>query len=279
MNNKTLKKIAIIGCGWLGLPLAKKLVSLGYATNGSTTSPEKLNTLKENNIVPFLVQLHLDNKPSALTEFLDVDVLIVNIPPGRSSNSADTYLDKLKYLKSEVLSSVVRKIIFVSSTSVYAENNTIHTESSQRLGTEPSSIRLKKAEEIFKDLANIEATIIRMSGLIGPERHPGRFFAGKKNIPNGLAPVNLIHLDDCIGVICKVIEENLWNEVFNGAAPTHPTKMEFYDLASFNYCGKHADFIAEKLEFKIIDGNKIISNGYQFKHPDLLIWLQQDHQN
>ncbi len=279
MENKEFKKIGVIGCGWLGLPLAKFLSDSGYAINGSTTSPEKLNVLKQNNIVPFLIQLGDTGNATNLNVFLDVDLLIINIPPGRASNSADTYLDKLSYLKSEIANSPIKKIIFISSTSVYAESNGIHTENSESFGTEASQIRLRKAENLFTNLPNIETTVIRMAGLIGPERHPGRFFSGKKDIPNGLSPVNLIHLDDCIGIIYKVIADGLWNDIVNGAAPTHPTKMKFYDLASVKLYGKHAEFIMEKLDFKIIDGNKIISKGYQFKHPDLLGWLQQDPQN
>lgn len=279
MENKEFSKIGVIGCGWLGLPLAKTLKNLNYTVNGSTTSPEKLRVLEQNNIVPFLIQLADGKTLTNLNSFLEVDLLIINIPPGRALNAADTYLNKLSYLKSEITKSPIKKIIFISSTSVYAENNNIHTESSINFGTAASPLRLKKAEGLFTNLPNIETTIIRMSGLIGPNRHPGRFFAGKKDIPNGLSPVNLIHLDDCIGIICKVIESNLWNQIFNGVSPSHPTKMKFYDLASIKHAGKHAEFIAEKLNFKIIDGDKIISQGYKFKHPDLLDWLQQDPQS
>jgi hypothetical protein len=71
----------------------------------------------------------------------------------------------------------------------------------------------------------------------------------------------------------------LWNKVFNGAAPTHPTKMEFYDLASQKLYDKRAKFIEEKGEFKIVDSSKIINEGYQFKHPNLMEWLLQNPQN
>jgi len=279
MKNLTIKKIGVIGCGWLGLPLAKTLTKLGFTVNGTTTNPSKLSFLKENNIVPFLIQLKVDDVQDAIVQFLHVDLLVVNVPPGRATNDADTYLNRLTQLRSYLTQSPVKKIIFISSTSVYAENNSSHTESSKNFDKSESSTRLKKAEEIFEDLPSVETTIIRMSGLIGPDRHPGRFFAGKQNISNGLAPVNLIHLDDCIGIICKIIKDGLWNDVFNGAAPTHPSKMDFYDLASIKLHGKQAEFIEEKLDFKIINGDKITSKGYNFKHPDLMHWLQQDPQN
>ncbi|WP_017256909.1 NAD(P)-binding domain-containing protein [Pedobacter arcticus] len=279
MQNKSLNKIAIIGCGWLGFPLAKHLQKAGYLINGSTTSEDKLEVLERSNIKPFLIQLDHENTNLNIQNFLDADLLIINIPPGRATNSADLYVDKMRYLQQEILKSRVKKIVFISSTSVYAENNATHTEDSEALSLETTGLRMLAAEEAFLFLPNTETTVIRMAGLIGPERHPGRFFAGKTDIPNGLAPVNLIHLDDCVGVIAKVIEDGLWSEIFNGVAPTHPSRMEFYDLASYNLYGKNADFIPEKHSFKVIDATKIILKGYQFKHPDLMAWLKVAHQN
>ena len=51
-------KIAIIGCGWLGLPLAKKLIKENFIVNGSTTSKEKISVLKTEKIEPFLIDLN-----------------------------------------------------------------------------------------------------------------------------------------------------------------------------------------------------------------------------
>ena len=49
--------ITILGCGWLGLPLAKALVKAGYSVKGSTTREENLETLREAGLEPFLVEL------------------------------------------------------------------------------------------------------------------------------------------------------------------------------------------------------------------------------
>ena len=50
-------KIAILGCGWLGLPLAKKLISKNFIVRGSTTSKDKISVLENENIEPFLITL------------------------------------------------------------------------------------------------------------------------------------------------------------------------------------------------------------------------------
>jgi 3-hydroxyisobutyrate dehydrogenase-like beta-hydroxyacid dehydrogenase len=52
-----MTQISILGCGWLGLPLAKALLENGFAVKGSTTSQEKLSVLENSGIQPFLIAL------------------------------------------------------------------------------------------------------------------------------------------------------------------------------------------------------------------------------
>lgn len=279
-GNSRLNKIAILGCGWLGLPLAINFVNDGFSVNGSTTQTQKLATIADLNIVPFLVRLDSDITGDPIQLFLDADLLIINIPPGRHRGIENDYLPKMKNLVAEVLKSPITKIIFISSSSVYPEINDIVTENSAVDLKNESAKNLILAEDVFKNLPQIKTTIIRFSGLIGPERHPGRFFAGKENIPNGLAPINLIHLNDCIGIINWVIEKEIWGETLNGVAPDHPQKMDFYNLASEKYNKSSAKFIAERNAFKIVSAEKIIKEyGYQFKVPNLMDWLLQTPQS
>ena len=279
MKNPEIDKIAVIGCGWLGFPLAINLIKKGYYVKGSTTSKEKIARLSAHHIDPFLVQLNPNFEGDDAQLFLDVELLIINIPPGRNSVSVTNYQQKIENLIVEISKSPIKKLIFISSTSVYKEINHKVDEATLALDNSEAALRMLDAENTLKSIKNVDTSIIRMAGLIGPDRHPGRFFAGKENIPNGLSPVNLIHLDDCIGLIDYVIENNFWGETFNGAAPSHPNKADFYDLASQKLYNKSAKFINEKGKFKIVDSSKIISRGYEFKHPNLMEWLLQTPQN
>lgn len=269
-----MEKIAIIGCGWLGLPLAVQLIKNGYHVNGSTTQADKLSSLEQKQIVPYLIQIQNGVLKGDLTNFLSADLLIINIPPGRDPKKSEAYLDNLNILREHLLKSPIQNIIFISSTSVYANNQSIHTELSCNFSDEKSAVRMKAAEDLFFKIDNKNTTVVRMAGLIGPNRHPGRFFAGKTDIPNGLTPVNLIHLDDCIGVIEHIISNNLWNQYINACAPSHPKKHEFYNLASLKLYQQNAFFVKEEGDFKIINADKITSLGYTFKYPDLMEWLK-----
>ena len=47
-------QIAIIGCGWLGFPLAKELASNSYKIIGSLRNEERFDEFKSIGIEPFL---------------------------------------------------------------------------------------------------------------------------------------------------------------------------------------------------------------------------------
>lgn len=266
--------ISILGCGWLGMPLAKELTKQFSPVKGSTTRVEKIEEIRNNGISPYLITLSNLEAKNVLS-FLDNEILIINVPPGRNSSTPSPYLQNLKNINSFLSESNIKKVVFVSSTSVYKENNGLVTESSE-ISTEDSPQRLFNAEEIFRNNQHIKTTVVRMSGLIGPNRHPGRFFSGKENIPNGLSPVNLIHLDDCIGIIKAIIDNNSWDETINASALSHPSKKEFYTKATQLYNGTKAHFKDENLGFKTISSNKLLNDlNYEFKHPDLMKWLEE----
>ena len=75
-------RIGIIGCGWLGLPLAKTLILNNYKVKGSTTTKNKLEILKKEGIEPYLIEITENSISASINSFLnELDILIINIPP------------------------------------------------------------------------------------------------------------------------------------------------------------------------------------------------------
>ena len=275
MLNNVIKSVSIIGCGWLGLPLAKFLLAKGYKINGSTTSENKLQILKQEGIVPFLVHLNPAISGNNLLDFFNTDLLIINIPPGRN-NLIDDYVLKMNNLKEVISEWRVKKVIYISSTSVYPETNNWVNEDTEIDIQSEKALRMFTAEQVFVNNPKLQTTVIRMAGLIGPHRHPGRFFGGKSDIPDGLSPVNLIHLTDCVGLINTIIEQNFWNKTINGVAPSHPTKQDFYNLASKKYNGSEALFLPKAGKHKIVCSNvKKKDLNYTYIVDDLMEWLDE----
>lgn len=221
--------IAIMGCGWLGFPLAKILIRQRYEIHGSTTSKEKLGMLKGKGIHPFLIALSEDSIEGDLEGFLsNVDALVVNVPPKLRGGNKENYVKKMQLLHGAIHVSKVKKIIFISSTSVYGDIDGVVTEKTTPEPETESGKQMVISENIFRNDASLKATIVRFGGLIGPDRHPVTMLSGRKNLSNGNVPINLIHLNDCIKIISEILKKDWWGETMNGVYPYHPTKQEYY---------------------------------------------------
>ncbi len=236
------EKIAILGCGWLGLPLAESLLSKGYEIKGSTTSESKLDLLKNAGISPFQIQLEAHQIIGNIEEFLkETDVLVIDIPPGLrrevSTSNEMTFVNKVKTLIPFIEKSGIPKVIFVSSTSVYGDGFPIVeiTEETKPNPDTESGKQLAITETLLQSNPHFKTTVIRFGGLLGDDRHPIKFLAGRTNVENPDAPVNMIEREDCIGIIEKILkysetseQHDNWGETFNAVAPQHPTRKAYY---------------------------------------------------
>ncbi len=222
--------MGILGCGWLGLPLAKHLKANGYSVKGTTTSQEKVEKLNRSGIDSFLVMLREDGVQGQIEAFLsDNDILIVNVPPKLRSSSSGNYVAKMEYLVKKITSSGIKHVLFVSSTSVYGNVTGKITEDTLPRPLTESGRQLLAVESLLMTKKTFTTTIVRFGGLIGPDRHPVNFLSGREDLKNGGELINLIHLDDCIHMIATIIEREYWGEVFNGVYPYHPKKAEYYN--------------------------------------------------
>jgi nucleoside-diphosphate-sugar epimerase len=239
--------------------LAERFVAQGYRLKISTTSPDRLATLAALPGEACLVDI---GKPlDAIGAFLQSATLIVNI------TSKD--IDGFERLVRKIEASEVEAVLFVSSTSVDADSCKFVTETAAE---ESPDHPLVIIENLFRQSEQFRTTIVRFAGLIGGSRHPGRFFRGGKTVKNPDARVNLIHRDDCINILDRIVANDLWGEVFNACADSHPSKREFYSQAA-----KMAGVPLPQFEdggdqpFKIIDNRKLKRVlGYEFLHPDLM---------
>lgn len=226
----SIKQISILGCGWLGFPLGKKLVNNGVEVKGSTTTKEKLKALEVERIKSFLIDLDEFNEAVAHDFLRNSEVIIINIPPRRKIKDVKSYSRVLTNLLPFIKTN--QKVIFVSSTSVYQNtNNWVYESLELQPETESGKVVLE-AEKCLQDNLGNRLTIVRFAGLMGENRHPGKFLAGRKELPNATAPINMIHQEDCIGLILKIIKNDFWGEVVNGVATEHPTRKDFYTQAA-----------------------------------------------
>lgn len=252
------KSISILGCGWYGLPLAKSLVFKGYTVKGSTTSKNKLNLIEETGAKSFLINFDLaDDEFDA--SFFDSEVLIVCLPPKRHAGEHKDYPAKIKKIIDAAKRGSIAKVLMISSTSVYADVNREVLAGELPMPDTEAGEAILHAEEYVKSAYTHNATIVRFSGLIGPGRNLARFFAGKTNISNGLAPINLIHLEDCIKLTEYLIAEDAFGFTLNASSPDHPSRMDFYSKVAEITGLELPGFIPELVKWKQINGNEPVS--------------------
>lgn len=282
-----MKKISILGCGWLGLPLAKSLLKKGFLVKGSTTSTEKIAVLEAAGIQPFLLEVSENEIIGGIASFLENSkLLIIDIPPKLRGNSSENFVQKIQNLIPFIEKSSVDKVIFISSTSVFEdqpwsdENPIIYDENSLPNAQSESGKQLFESEKLLLTNSSFETTVIRFGGLIGEDRHPIRFLAGRKKIENPDAPINLIHQTDCIGIIETIIERRLRqaqsdiinnNETFNAVAPFHPSRKDYYTKKAIALNLALPEFEQSKPSVgKIISSKKVESIlEYKFKNKTL----------
>lgn len=268
-NKKTI--ISIIGCGWLGLPLGQHLVKQGYEVKGSTTSQEKLSEIQAAGIQAFQIQVGQTLTGEKIDTFFQSDTLILNIPPGRGRPNVESYHpQQIRLVVEQAIRQGIKKLLFISSTGIYGNTNQVITEKDQPMPTRASGKALMAVENYLKSKTAPQLTILRLSGLVGDDRKAGRFLAGRKDIPNGNAPVNLIHRADCIQVIYRIIQQEKWGELFNLSADEHPSKAVFYEAQAKKQGFETPTFLQEHdPSFKIISNQKVKEElDYELLYPD-----------
>jgi nucleoside-diphosphate-sugar epimerase len=274
-------KISILGCGWLGFPLAKYLIEKGHSVKGSTTSESKIALLSESRIEPFLLKFLPEIEPenpsllsdyasqcpqttileTTISNFLNSEVLIICIPPRAGKYGEDFHVQQIQSLIQHLPSSPIQSIIYTSSTSVYPDLNREVNEDDEVI----ENHALIKVENLLKKLPQ-NVTILRCGGLMGEERIPAKYFAGK-TINTGEIPVNYVHQEDVIQIITMILEKDFWNETFNVVSPLHPIRKEIY-LRNCEDLGFEKPIFEEPIEvipYKIISPQKLIlRTGYEF---------------
>ncbi|MBI3133186.1 MAG: NAD(P)H-binding protein [Bacteroidetes bacterium] len=254
-----LNSISILGCGWLGFPLGKKLQHEGFSVMGSITNQAKINTLREYGIAPVLI--HLDNpETKALEVFLTSAVLIIAVPASR------IHLPPLEsLLKQAAETGSVKQVILVSSTGIY--RNTRSEISESDTAAVDTNSNLFAVEQVVKSFDQLHPVILRMGGLVGYDRQPVNFAGSSKVRENPNGRINFIHRDDAVDILVQIIESGIQNETFNCCSDEHPTKKEFYSKLA-GMAGIETPVFENVTEdsFKIISNKKVkMTLGFKFK--------------
>lgn len=267
-----MKKVAIIGLGWLGMPLALSLMSRGFEVVGSKTTPDGVEAARMSGIECYQLELtpELICEADDLEQLLRTDALVITLPARRTAEGSAGYFNAVRMLVDSAMAFGVPHIIFTSSTSVYGDTRGTVREDSPLQPVTPSGQVLAELERWLHELPNISVDILRLAGLVGADRHPGRFLAGKVDVKGGSQGVNLVHQDDVIAAIQLLLKLPKGGHVYNLCAPGHPTKREFYPVLAAQLQLPPPQFAEEpEQQGRLVDGSRICKElGFEYQYPD-----------
>jgi nucleoside-diphosphate-sugar epimerase len=195
-----MRKLLIVGCGDIGVHLAGLLKGEAdiYGLRRDTSQLPL-------SIKPIMADVTDPNSLSALSD-IAFDTVVVTLTPGQASDQRyqQIYVEGTRQVLAALDKAAIKRLLFVSSTSVYGQHNDQWIDESS--ATQPprySGKRLLEAEQLchqFAEQHSITASVVRFAGIYGPDRL--RLIrdvqAGKGSAPTYS---NRIHRDDCAGLL------------------------------------------------------------------------------
>ncbi len=283
-KEKTEKKVAIIGCGYVGKAVASYWYQQGYIVTGTTTREENISDLE--NIAHNPLVASGDNLEAMETVIADQETILVSIAPisDRQVSAevyAQTYIPTAKNLVSVLNNnSTVKQVIYLTSGSVYGDKKGEWVDETSSLDTESDYGQvLVEAENIILGLnrEDIKVCLLRLGGIYGPgrelDKRIGRM-AGKTLSGNGENCVAWIHLEDIVKGI-EFVHEKGCHGIYNLVNDVRLNSKELCELICDRQQLERVSWDESKQSFSSlnarVDNSKIKQEGYQFIYGDTLI--------
>ena len=145
-------------------------------------------------------------------------------------------------------------------------------EESQCLPNMLSGQQLIEVEQVLINNFPDKVIILRLGGLIGPDRHPIHRLRMCSRIDAGLNPVNLIHQIDVLAGLEKVLLTQKKQHCYNLVSPYHPIKEDYYSQLAYQWKIPPLKFDRQANYPKKISSNRFVSDyDFSFIVEKLLI--------
>lgn len=193
-------RILIAGCGYVGCALGTLLAAEGHTVFGlrrdTATLPEAIRPVAADLARPVVTE--------ALPGGLDSVLYTASADDPNDAAYRSAYVDGPRNLLDALSSrqTSVRRLIFTSSTGVYAQSNGEWVDETSPAEPEGHTGRLLLEGERVALGGPFPATVLRLAGIYGPGRT--RSIGRALEVPaDGESPVytNRIHRDDCAGAL------------------------------------------------------------------------------
>lgn len=253
--------IVIIGCGWLGRIVGESLVKEGHNVFGTYRSEKTKSKIENYGIIPIGIKNDKISQNS-ISKYGNIDVVLIFLPVNRKEKNVDyskTISDLIEGIEDNT------KVIFSSSIGIYPKKSGVYNEE-YVFSEEDKKSPLYLAENLLRVKFKSNLTVLRLAGLIGPNRHPIKQLSEKSIHSSGSSNVHLIHSGDISKVVSKIIENYNYGHTFNLVYPSTISKKEYYKSIAFKYNLKPPFYGEETEAVRIILSNKIVNTiGFEYE--------------
>ncbi|QLK25067.1 SDR family oxidoreductase [Natrinema zhouii] len=279
-------KVAILGCGHVGIELGRQLVARDHEPIGVRRSADGLERIEAAGFEG--VQADITDR-EAFAAVPDVDAIVFAASSGgRGAEAArEVYVEGLRTAIEEFgeREHAPERLVYTSSTGVHGDHDGdwVDEETPLEPTTDKTEV-LAEAERIALESPEkygFEGTVARFAGLYGPGRYRlERYLEGP--VTDGY--LNMVHRDDAAGAIRYLLDEDLARgEVVQVADDEPASKWAFADWLA-DECGVEQppkqtkaerltdDDISEAgrrriLTSKCCSNEKLRNLGYEFAYP------------
>lgn len=277
-----MQQVFILGLGHVGKALALSLRSQGIRVVGTTTTPDKVEGLRE-----FADAVHVVRGTDAarIRELgADADAVVTTVAPNvRQARNREereaTYRDALVG-SCESAAAANRRVLFLSSFSVYGDggpgSEPISEDTPVGNAIEPSARYYSQAEQVV--LATGKSCVLRLPDIYGA---PGDMSYADRiklahEIMGGKGPFSadarlyIIHFLDVVAAAEHALRKNLvgiYNVCDNQTLPR--TNAEVFDALCDRQGLKRLEFLGQiKAPTRKISSQKLHDSGYTLRHTD-----------
>jgi nucleoside-diphosphate-sugar epimerase len=275
-------KTLIIGCGYIGLPLALRLQQKGHDIIAWVHSAASAASLAEYPFHRIVTGSVADRDVwDAAGEAIDLVIHCASSGHGDEAAYEEVFLQGARMMGERQPRA---KRFFVSSTSVYGQTQgEVVTEESPAEPLAATGRILREAERVA--LAS-GATVVRSAGIYGPNRAVlfEKLRRGEAVIEgDGLRWINQIHQRDLVAALAHLIEACAHGEIYNAVDDTPMTALDYYAWCS-EFLHKpmppQGPVNAERkrgLTNKRVSNAKLRATGWSLMYPSFSEGLAADH--
>ncbi|MGB0715954.1 MAG: NAD-dependent epimerase/dehydratase family protein [Phycisphaerae bacterium] len=224
-----LSRVGIIGCGYVGLALARELRQRGVSVTGTTRGSTAPASFQEVGIQHACVVL--PNATGLEAALHGCDTILFCPGPGRGADYDAVFHQGAQQICEAIDGNVCRQIVFLSSTRVYGQNaGEAVDESSDTSLADSNGQAIVRAENVLLSCPRLKCNVLRLGGIHGPGRRLiDRIQAASgQTRTDGHVLVNLVHLDDIVAAILLSFshgDSGIFNIVDHQVEP----RRELYD--------------------------------------------------